>query len=199
MRQNKGRLTFGQQLFAGAVAGISEIIVMYPLDVVKTRIQLQVGGNSPGFAMMLVDITKKEGILRLYRGIQAPILIEAPKRAIKFAANDQYTRFLWPHFQEYHILSYLPVTAGMLAGATEALAVVSMELVKVRMQDQLRVNEYRNFMHCIESIVRHEGVFALFKGLEATAWRHVVWNGGYFGSIPHFKQYLARFKVCELH
>jgi solute carrier family 25 2-oxodicarboxylate transporter 21 len=34
-------LPFIYQFAAGAVAGVSEILVMYPLDVVKTRVQLQ--------------------------------------------------------------------------------------------------------------------------------------------------------------
>ncbi len=27
---------------------------------------------------------------------------------------------------------------------------------------------------------------AFFKGLEATIWRHAIWNGGYFGVIKYF-------------
>lgn len=34
-------LPFVYQFVAGAIAGISELAVMYPLDVVKTRMQLQ--------------------------------------------------------------------------------------------------------------------------------------------------------------
>lgn len=33
-------LPFAYQFAAGAVAGVSEILVMYPLDVVKTRMQV---------------------------------------------------------------------------------------------------------------------------------------------------------------
>ena len=36
-------LPFIYQFGAGAIAGVSEILVMYPLDVVKTRVQLQTG------------------------------------------------------------------------------------------------------------------------------------------------------------
>ncbi len=40
---------------------------------------------------------------RMYRGIIPPILVEAPKRAIKFAANDAYK----PFFQNKVSLSFL--------------------------------------------------------------------------------------------
>ncbi len=32
-------------------------------------------------------------------------------------------------------------------------------------------------------ILKREGPLAFFKGLEATLWRHALWNGGYFGVI----------------
>jgi solute carrier family 25 2-oxodicarboxylate transporter 21 len=35
----------------------------------------------------------------------------------------------------------------------------------------------------IKTIVRQEGVLAMYNGLEATMWRHVSWNAGYFGVI----------------
>jgi solute carrier family 25 (mitochondrial 2-oxodicarboxylate transporter), member 21 len=41
-------LPFIYQFVAGAVAGVSEILVMYPLDVVKTRVQIQGKVPVPG-------------------------------------------------------------------------------------------------------------------------------------------------------
>lgn len=38
-------------------------------------------------------------------------------------------------------------------------------------------------MDCALKILKEEGPFAFFKGLEATLWRHGTWNGGYFGVI----------------
>jgi solute carrier family 25 2-oxodicarboxylate transporter 21 len=57
----------------------------YPLDVVKTRIQLQHGAamDGQGYTGVLdcfKKIIRNEGATRLYRGITAPILMEVPKR-----------------------------------------------------------------------------------------------------------------------
>ncbi|ORY09113.1 mitochondrial substrate/solute carrier [Clohesyomyces aquaticus] len=78
-------LPFVYQFAAGAVAGVSEILVMYPLDVVKTRVQLQTGkgvgeDSYNGMVDCFRKIIRNEGFSRLYRGISAPILMEAPKR-----------------------------------------------------------------------------------------------------------------------
>jgi hypothetical protein len=77
-------LTISERLFAGAVAGVVECLIMYPLDVVKTLQQLKVGKGAGTFTI-LFDLIKREKF-GIYRGIIAPLLMEAPKRAIKFAA-----------------------------------------------------------------------------------------------------------------
>lgn len=68
-----------------AIELYTECVARYPLDVVKTRIQLQhgnVAGNEgyTGVLDCFRKIIKNEGALRLYRGITAPILMEVPKR-----------------------------------------------------------------------------------------------------------------------
>jgi solute carrier family 25 (mitochondrial 2-oxodicarboxylate transporter), member 21 len=80
-------LPFRYQFAAGAIAGVSEILVMYPLDVVKTRMQLQTSKTVAeeqytGTFDALRKIVRQEGPSRLYRGIMAPIFMEAPKRYV---------------------------------------------------------------------------------------------------------------------
>lgn len=144
-KDNKAPLPFTLQFSAGAIAGISEILTMYPLDVVKTRFQLQTGtavAGGEGYTSV-VDcfrkIVRQEGFGRLYRGIAAPIMVEAPKRAIKFAANEQYSNLYLGLLQQERMTQGLSVATGVSAGVTEAFVVVSFELVKIRMQDRASV------------------------------------------------------------
>lgn len=138
-------LPFSMQFTAGAIAGISEILTMYPLDVVKTRFQLQVGKPSdPSAYTSVLDcfrkIVRQEGFGRLYRGIVAPILVEAPKRATKFAANEQYSALYLRLLGQEKMSQGLSIATGVSAGMTEAFVVVSFELVKIRMQDKANVH-----------------------------------------------------------
>jgi len=198
MSQDKP-LPFIYQFAAGAVAGVSEILVMYPLDVVKTRVQLQTGkgvGEDAYTGMLdcFRKIIAKEGPGRLYRGITAPILMEAPKRATKFAANDEWGKFYRHAFGIPKMTQPLSILTGASAGATEAFVVVPFELVKIRLQDKAQAHKYNGMLDCVQKIIRQEGILTLYQGLESTMWRHILWNAGYFGCIFQVKSLLPKAK-----
>lgn len=119
-------------------------------------------------------------------------MVEAPKRAIKFAVNEQYAKLYLSLTGRTKMNQPLSILTGVSAGATEAFVVVSFELIKIRMQDKNSAGKYRNTLDCVVKIFREEGPLAFFKGLEATVWRHAMWNGGYFGVIYGVREALPR-------
>jgi solute carrier family 25 (mitochondrial 2-oxodicarboxylate transporter), member 21 len=171
---------------------------MYPLDVIKTRVQLQ--GKSPvpgqdyynGMMDCFRKIVKNEGASRLYRGIGAPIMMEAPKRATKFAANDSWGIFYRSAFGMDRVTQPLAILTGATAGATESFVVVPFELVKIRLQDPASASRYNGLMDCVMKTVKNEGPLALYNGLESTMWRHILWNAGYFGCIFQVKALMPK-------
>ncbi|KAI9794694.1 MAG: hypothetical protein M1833_007410 [Piccolia ochrophora] len=164
-------LPFIYQFGAGAVAGVSE----------------QGKGLGEESYNGMVDcfrkIIRNEGFSRLYRGITAPILMEAPKRATKFAANDEWGKFYRTLFNMPQMNQQLSILTGASAGATEAFVVVPFELIKIRLQDRASAGKYNGMTDAFVKIVKNEGLLAMYNGLESTLWRHILWNAGYFGSI----------------
>jgi solute carrier family 25 2-oxodicarboxylate transporter 21 len=168
---------------------------MYPLDVVKTRVQLQTGkgigeDSYNGMVDCFRKIVRNEGFSRLYRGITAPILMEAPKRATKFAANDSWGEFYRGIFGVDKMNQSLSILTGASAGATESFVVVPFELVKIRLQDRASAGKYNGMLDVVRKIVATEGPLAMYNGLESTMWRHVSWNAGYFGVIFQVREVL---------
>lgn len=183
-------LPFFYQFLSGAIAGVSEILVMYPLDVVKTRQQLATTSDCNGTINCLRKIVSEEGVSRLYKGISAPILMEAPKRAIKFAANDEWGKFYKKAFDTPVVTQSLAVLTGATAGATESFVVVPFELVKIQLQD--KTSKFDSMGQVVKHIVKTSGPLGLYKGLESTMWRHVSWNAGYFGVIHKVRNILPK-------
>ena len=96
-------------LVCGAVAGSTELLCMYPLDTIKTWLQL----NASKTKISLLNIPLKH----FYRGILSPLCVEPLKRSVKFASNDLYKRlFKSIGFKEGVGLSSF---VGLCAGLTE--------------------------------------------------------------------------------
>jgi len=183
-------LPFHKHILAGAFAGLVEVCCMYPLDLVKTRFQLNTSAGSASVLGTFREMIRTEGFFNLYRGIASPIFAEAPKRAIKFASNEQYKKLLAD--SQGRISNFGYVIAGASAGMTEAFVNCPFELVKVRMQAKENLTLYKNTFDAASNIVRSEGVSMLYRGLSAMFWRNGVWNGAYFGTINIAKQSLPQ-------
>ncbi|KAJ7711009.1 mitochondrial carrier domain-containing protein [Mycena metata] len=177
----KKPLPFAANFIAGAIAGISEILTFYPLDVVKTRMQLETGKSQHGLVGSFKTIVREEGFGRLYRGLVPPLLLEAPKRAVKFAANDFWGKTYLSFTGETKMTQQLSILTGCSAGATESFVVVPFELVKIKMQD--KASTFKGPIDVVRHIVKADGLLGLYAGMESTFWRHLWWNGGYFGVI----------------
>jgi hypothetical protein len=65
-------------------------------------------------------------------------MMEAPKRATKFAANDEWGKVYRNMFGVAKMNQSLSILTGASAGATEAFVVVPFELVKIRLQGKHR-------------------------------------------------------------
>lgn len=109
--------------------------------------------------------------------------MEAPKRATKFAANDEWGKFYRNAFGMSKMTQPLSVLTGATAGATESFVVVPFELIKIRLQDKASAGKYNGMIDCVVKTVKNEGPLTLYQGLESTLWRHILWNAGYFGCI----------------
>ncbi|KAG0723644.1 Mitochondrial 2-oxodicarboxylate carrier [Chionoecetes opilio] len=154
-------------LAAGGSAGFTEICIMHPLDVVKTRFQIQTTGKpgDPNFYTSVYDcmrkMAKNEGVLSLYKGVLPPVLVETPKRAVK-------TFFL----------------AGLGSGTTEAILVNPFEVVKVAQQANRSQHKMSPSTWSVaRQIVKTQGLGfrGLNKGVTATIGRNGLFNMIYFG------------------
>jgi len=147
-------------------------------------------GKSQGLVRSFKAIVAQEGFGRLYKGLAAPLMLEAPKRATKFAANDFWGKTFLELSGEKKMNQQLSIATGCAAGASESIVVVPFELVKIKLQD--KSSTFAGPMDVLKTIVRKEGLLGLYAGMESTFWRHFWWNGGYFGSIFQVKALLPK-------
>ncbi|KAL1138406.1 hypothetical protein AAG570_008470 [Ranatra chinensis] len=176
---------------------------MHPLDVVKTRLQLQsniiVQANPnykyTGIIDCLAKIQKHEGTFAFWKGILPPILAETPKRALKFVTFEQYKRFFL-----FGSPTPTPLTfslAGLCAGITEAIFINPFEVVKVTLQsDKTHMKELPSTWTVTKRIIASKGFGSrgLYRGVSATITRNGVFNCVYFGLYHSIKGKIGTMK-----
>jgi len=83
-------------ILAGGLGGVALWIPSYPIDLVKSRIQvLHTGrGSAPNFVSVALDIVKKEGPLALYSGIKPTLLRTFPATGALFLTVEKTKKLL---------------------------------------------------------------------------------------------------------
>ena len=180
-----------------------EALACHPLDTIKVRMQLsrrqrQPGVKRRGFVKTGLEIAKKETPLGLYKGLGAVLTGIIPKMAIRFTSYEWYKQMLAS--QSGNISGSANFFAGLAAGVTEAVAVVTpMEVVKIRLQgqhhsmaDPLDVPKYRNAAHAMYTVIKEEGVGALYRGVSLTALRQGTNQAANFTAYTELKEILQQ-------
>ncbi|KAH7348697.1 mitochondrial carrier domain-containing protein [Rhexocercosporidium sp. MPI-PUGE-AT-0058] len=193
-------------LIAGGAAGMMEALVCHPLDTIKVRMQLSRRARAPGakkrgFVTTGVEIVKRETPLGLYKGLGAVVTGIVPKMAIRFTSFEAYKKVLADK-ETGNVTGKATFLAGLAAGVTEAVAVVTpMEVIKIRLQaqhhsmaDPLDIPKYRNAAHALYTVIKEEGVGALYRGVSLTALRQGSNQAVNFTAYTEFKEILQRWQ-----
>ncbi|KAG6934476.1 solute carrier family 25 member 37 [Chelydra serpentina] len=149
---------------AGAVAGILEHTVMYPVDSVKTRMQsLQPDPKAQYKSVYeaLKKIIHTEGFWRPLRGINVTMLGAGPAHAMYFACYEKMKRTLSDiihHGGNSHLANGI---AGSMATVLHDAVMNPAEVVKQRMQ--MYNSPYKTVLECIRTVHRTEGLGAFYR------------------------------------
>ena len=163
------------QVSAGAVAGLVNTLVLSPLDVVKTRLQVQgstsfTATNYRGIVHALHSMFKEEGVRSYYRGLSASLWAFVPNWAIYWYAYETFKRTYTRNGKKQtpliHVIS--AVSAGGITAVTTAPFWTLKARLQVDMTSSLSKRRYKSVPHGFQKIIREEGVSGLYKGLIPT-------------------------------
>ncbi|RZF44211.1 hypothetical protein LSTR_LSTR003851 [Laodelphax striatellus] len=167
----------GGSAIAGGVAGVTDVIITYPTDYIKTQLQLDEKQSSAGLGRKMysgvVDCVSKtikaDGFPGLYRGMSVVLLGSFPRAAVRFCAFETLkNNFL----QDDGMLSYkMKAVCGLGAGLCESLLTVTpFECVKVKFitDNRSEKRKFKGLIHGIRTIFKEEGLAGFYQGLIAT-------------------------------
>ncbi|GFQ07818.1 folate transporter 1 chloroplastic [Phtheirospermum japonicum] len=155
---------------AGSAAGLATVTFTHPLDVVRTRFQVNDGrlSNLPTYKNTphaLFTIARTEGFRGLYAGFFPAVLGSTISWGLYFyfysIAKQRYSR------SRDELSPGLHLAAAAEAGGLVCLCTNPIWLVKTRMQLQTpqQARPYSGFHDALRTILKEEGWRSLYKGL----------------------------------
>lgn len=186
----------------GGIAGAIGATAVYPIDLVKTRMQNQrtakhrgVEITGPVYANSMDcfrQTVKREGFRGLYRGLGPQLIGVAPEKAIKLVVNDFLRGLFGDPDNPDQIYFPLEVLAGAGAGASQVIFTNPLEIIKIRLQVQGEVGN--TVKKGAVTIIRELGFTGLYKGASACFLRDIPFSGIYFPAYAAFKHMLRNDK-----
>ncbi|KIM44989.1 hypothetical protein M413DRAFT_368034 [Hebeloma cylindrosporum] len=175
-------------MLAGALAGISEHAVMFPVDSIKTR--MQVFATSPvaiysGVGNAFSRISSTEGMRALWRGVSSVILGAGPAHAVHFGTLEAVKELAGGNEAGNQWL------ATSLAGASATIAsdafMNPFDVIKQRMQ--VHQSQFRSVWTCAASVYRTEGLAAFYVSYPTTLAISIPFNAIQFTVYEHIKKF----------
>ena len=210
MNQN-GRNKVQISLIAGSCSGILSTVILYPMDVIRTK--MQTGNCGKGPINVFRHTIQHGGIKALYTGMALPLGAQAVYKGTVFFVNDATQNLI----RDFRVWRYKNVSSkqqqltlgdrfwcGFLGGAFNgAVFVTPVELVRNQLiaQHSKRATaivetastetNYRGSWDVIRQSFHRSGIRSLWRGVGWTVARDGVGCGCFFYSIAFFQQLLT--------
>lgn len=183
-------------LSAGAFAGIMEHTVMYPIDSVKTRMQMLAAGQ-PANRLVIASISRvasSEGARALWRGVSSVVLGAGPAHAVYFSTFEALKTFLVTRFAEKPLQvagkgwvtdeshPLIASGAGITATVASDALMTPFDVLKQRMQvTEGKAAASVRLLQTAATIYKNEGAGAFFISYPTTLFTNIPFAALNFG------------------
>ncbi|OBT79477.1 hypothetical protein VF21_02076 [Pseudogymnoascus sp. 05NY08] len=149
-----------QNMTAGAVAGIAEHTVMYPIDSIKTRTQI-LGAIQPR------TVYNMKWAIGLWRGMSSVVVGAGPAHAIYFATYEAVKHLMGGNQAGLHH-PLAAATSGACATIASDALMNPFDVIKQRMQIHGSKKLFRTMPDCARYVFRTEGLRAFYVSYPTT-------------------------------
>eukprot|EP01129_Flabellula_baltica_P016910 TRINITY_DN9211_c0_g1_i1.p1 TRINITY_DN9211_c0_g1~~TRINITY_DN9211_c0_g1_i1.p1 ORF type:complete len:327 (+),score=69.56 TRINITY_DN9211_c0_g1_i1:52-1032(+) len=194
--QTVSDLNFFQMFAAGASAGMFQIIMTYPLEVVRTRLALGdafgMGVKYKGITDCFLNIATSERLIGLYKGLTPTLIAGIPYVGFQMTFYELIKRVLIDEDSNY--ITARKLACGALAGLFAQTLVFPGDTVRRRMQTNGIGGKplvYTGTLNCFKTILKKEGVRGLFRGMSANVVRCIPGAAIQFASYDFIKKQMG--------
>ncbi|KAG8462155.1 hypothetical protein KFE25_011605 [Diacronema lutheri] len=192
--------------YGGFASCVAETITM-PVDVVKTRLQMDGGGGAARMYTGSLDcaakLTAGEGVGALFKGLPPALVRQSTYGSMRYGFYSPLRDMLGIEPGK-PVPLWKKIVAGAGSGAIASALANPTDLVKVRMQTdgmnkgpdgKFLPKKYTGMVNCFLTTVREEGVMALWKGVGPTVGRATALAAAELATYDEVKTQFKKNKV----
>ncbi|XP_076295448.1 mitochondrial basic amino acids transporter isoform X1 [Lasioglossum baleicum] len=177
--------SLASHFIAGTIAGIAQSPICSPIELAKTRIQLQTSsGKFSGPLQYLKHTYKYDGYRGVFKGFNVTVLREAPSFGVYFLTYEAITR----SSGNEPVSTPCMLLAGGIAGTASWVLTYPLDVIKSRIQADN--NRYTGVVNCFKQSVKTEGYSCLYRGVSSTILRAFPTNAITFTVVTWI------FRIC---
>ncbi|XP_062965394.1 mitochondrial adenyl nucleotide antiporter SLC25A23 isoform X3 [Cynocephalus volans] len=158
-----------ERFVAGSLAGATAQTIIYPMEVLKTRLTLRLTGQYQGLLDCARRILEQEGPRAFYRGYLPNVLGIIPYAGIDLAVYETLkNRWLQQYSHDSANPGILVLLAcGTISSTCGQIASYPLALVRTRMQAQASIEgaPQLSMLGLFRHILSQEGVWGLYRGI----------------------------------
>ncbi|KAK1398160.1 Mitoferrin like [Heracleum sosnowskyi] len=184
-------LEFWQFMIAGSVAGSVEHMAMFPIDTLKTRMQVMGSSSSTSYSAPVINLRQSlssilriEGPAGLYRGIAAMGIGAGPAHAVYFSVYETFKKSLLAYGSPNNSAVY--AVSGVFATVASDAVITPMDVVKQRLQ--LKNSPYKGVGDCVRKVLFEEGVGAFYVSYRTTVLMNAPFTAVHFAAYEAAKK-----------
>ncbi|XP_026539711.1 solute carrier family 25 member 35 isoform X2 [Notechis scutatus] len=196
--------------FLSGVAACGACLFTNPLEVVKTRMQLQGELRSPGTYTRhyrnvfhaLYTIGRVDGLAALQRGLSPALFYQFGFNGIRLGAYGIAESKGYIYKRDGRISPLRATLAGALAGAASAIVSSPLYLVKTHLQAQSASEiavghqyQHQGMFHALSGIHKEHGVLGLWRGAISSVPRVMVGSSTQLSTFSFSKQFFNNLEI----
>ena len=161
---------------AGAAAGCTSLILVYPLDIAHTRLAADIGRTEVrqfrGIYHFLATVFQKDGVRGIYRGLPASLHGMVIHRGLYFGGFDTIKEMLSDEskpelvlWKRWMVAQAVTTSAGLMSYPLDTVR------RRMMMQSGMEHPVYNSTLDCWRKIYRTEGLVSFYRGAVSNVFR----------------------------
>lgn len=160
-------IKFDERFLAGCIAGAFSQTLIYPLEIVKTRMTVAAPNMYRSAVHCMRKIIKHEGIMSMFKGLKLSVIGVMPYSGLDLMTNSLLKDFAHEHYQKQNqeIGVGTLLLCGMVSSTVAMTATYPIGLMRTKLQTSGMPGsaQYSSLSQVVSEIIRTQGYRGFFR------------------------------------